>query len=97
MGMRNRRTDTLAGKGTVTVGNQSYPAFYQIEVFQEFHETRTGKELPGVVDIEGYFTLIGENAPTSLAAGDAILTLDDGRLIGVVCSSLYNFNRETSR
>jgi hypothetical protein len=64
MRIRNRRTDTLEGDGTVAIGGQSYPTFYYIETFQEFHETRAGEELPGVVDLEGYFTLRGENAPT---------------------------------
>jgi hypothetical protein len=91
MGIITRRTDTL--EGTVAVGDQSYPTAYWIQVLQEFHETRTGGELPGVVDLEGYLTLTGENAPTDLSSGDAILTLEDGRRIGIVCPSLHSLDR----
>lgn len=93
MGIRERRTDTLEGEGTVAVGGHSYPAFYRIQVLQEFHESRTGGELPGAVDLEGYITLIGENAPTNLASGDAILTIEDGRRIGIACPSLHRPDR----
>jgi len=84
MGIIKRRIDTLEGEGTAVVGGQSYPTAYRIQVTQEFHETRTSGELPGVVDLEGYLTLIGENAPTDLSSGDAILTLQDGRRIGKI-------------
>lgn len=93
MGIRVRRTDNLEGEGTIAVDGHSYPAVYWIQVLQEFHESRTGGELPGVIDLEGVFTFIGENAPTDLGSGDAILTLEDGRRIGIVCPSLHSLDR----
>ena len=94
MGTIKRHMDTLEGKGMVEVGIRSYPAAYWIKVLQEFHETRAGDELPGVVDLEGLLTLVGENAPTSLGSGSGILTLEDNRQVGIVFSSLSSRDRQ---
>jgi hypothetical protein len=94
MGIVKTQTDTLEGKGAVEVGDQSYSATYWIKVLQEFHETRTGEELPGAVDLEGSLTLVDENAPVSLGSGSGILTLEDNRRVGIVFPSLFNSNRQ---
>lgn len=96
MGAIKRHTDTLEGKGTVEVGTRSYPAAYWIKVLQEFHETRTGEELPGAVDLEGFLTLVDENAPTSLGSGSGILTLEDERRVGIIFPSLFSRDRRFS-
>jgi hypothetical protein len=94
MGIIKKHTDTLEGKGTVEVGTRSYPAAYRIKVLQEFHETRTGEELSGVVDLEGLLTLVDANAPTSLGSGSGVLTLEDNRRVGIVFPSLFNRDRQ---
>jgi len=85
MSVGRELVETAEGHGRLSIGGDSYPTSYYVEITQDVHTYTAGgveKTLPGVRDFTG--NLVLEEALPIHKDGPATLTMQDGRRLEII-------------